>query len=233
MIEKKKKHGQNNGVNALTFILFWVISLGFLQFSSWDIFSNIYSFVAIEFPAILQRMWLVYIFHGLVIGLGVGLAQKVAIQALSPIRLKYWLRINLLVFTAAKFAEYLTIRYVEWRTYGDTGIYYLGIALIAQILLVSGQWWILRKHYQQAWLWLLLLVPTLLSSILGYTPEFLPNPIISQALISALALLWMNRQTISPEKLKNSAEAEVRLSDTLPDDTENQELVALYQTLVE
>ena len=76
MTEKKKKDYDNKGVNALIFILFWLVSLGFLQFSAWDIWTDIYNFVAVNFPAIFQRMWIAYILHGLIIGLGLWPSAK-------------------------------------------------------------------------------------------------------------------------------------------------------------
>lgn len=229
MSEKKKKQGQNIGVNALVFVLFWLISLGFLEFSSWDIYSNIYNFVAVNLPEFLQRLWIAFLLHGFIIGLGLGLAQKVAIQALSPIRLKYWLRLHLFVFIAAKMAEYSIMRFWDWRSYDDMGILYFSVSLLSQVLLTMGGWWILRKHYQQAFVWCLTLIPVLSQTLLGYTPAFLPYPIIFQTLISALALLWMNRQSIQPEKVKNSAEAEARLLDNLHDMEEDQAFLAQVQ----
>lgn len=229
MSEKKKKEGQNIGVNAFIFVLFWLISLGFLEFSSWDIYTNIYSFVAVNLPAFLQRLWIAFALHGLFIGLGIGLAQKVAIQALSPIRLKYWLRFNIFVFVAAKMAEYGILRYLDWRSYDDMGLFYIAVIAISQTILTFGGWWILRKHYRNASVWLLPLIPMFLQIIFGYTSEFFLSPAIFQMLFSALALLWMNRQSKEPEKLKNSAEAESRLLDNLPDIEEEQDLQRLYQ----
>jgi hypothetical protein len=230
MSEKKKKQSPNTGVNALIFILFWVISLGFLELSFWNIWSDIYNFVAINLPAIFHRLWIAYLIDGLIIGLGFGLAQKVAIQALSSLHLKYWVRTSIFFAVLAQFLNYMALRFVDWKGFVNTEIYFLAIAIGYQVLLTMAQWLILRKHFKQASLWLLMLIPIILNFVFNYSPNYLPTFIVSQALISALALLWMHRQSLPTEKAKNTEEAEARLSDTLPEEDELQGGIGRYQT---
>jgi hypothetical protein len=229
MSDKKKKQSPNTGVNALIFILFWVISLGFLQVSFWNIWSDIYNFIAINLPTIFHRLWIAYLINGLIIGLGFGLGQKVAIQALSSLRMKYWVRTSVFFALLTQFLNYMVLRFIEWKTFNDAGIYFLAIAIGYQVLLTVSQWLILRKHFKQASLWLLTLIPIILNVVLGYSPDYLPTFIVSQALISALALLWMHRQNLPAEKAKNTEKAEARLSDTLPEEDEMQESLGRYQ----
>jgi hypothetical protein len=225
----EKRKSQDKKLNALLFLVFWVLVMGISSYALEAHYFTFFNFVTNTLPEFLaRRAWIFFLILGLSHGLVFGLAQKLAIRLLSQSKLEYWLRLSIASSLLLNIAYYLL-----WRYLGDSNLYSLLYSpAMATNFAVLGilQWRILRKHFGQAWLWLLLIIPNSILEFLRYDlvlhPAFLDA---FQAFLAACVLLWINQQALSPEKLKNSEEAEARLADTLLDESENQELLARYQ----
>jgi hypothetical protein len=233
-MREKAKNGSKKPVNALVFILSWVLIMGILN-SVLGSF-NFLSFVTDYFPEFLsRRLWLVYLLQGISQGLVIGVAQKLLLRFLTQARLKYWLRLSLVLSVISSLLSYALYRYLSSSVDFDLYITLSKVLGNVNLIILMGlQWRILQKHFKDAWMWLVLLLPALVFENIRWTRWNLDLPISGvylQIILTAFALLWMSRRTLPEEKAKNTTEAEARLAEPSyeAEAEENQIILSRYQ----
>jgi hypothetical protein len=208
MKAKEKRTGKK--LNGLIFVVFWVLMMSVLKMAFFGISSNLYSAVALDFPEIMQRLWVFILLQAGLSTLVISLAQKTAIRFLTQVRLEYWLRTSLIIGLAIAAFQYLMLRFVDLSQAAQMLPY---LANLEMPIFLLAQWFILRKNFKQSEIWLAMIVPVF---ALSYFRGALAQPFIIeifQVLITGCVLLWMSQANPSVEKPKNIQEAESRLAD--------------------
>jgi hypothetical protein len=213
---KEKRTGKK--LNGLIFVVFWVLIMTILKMALFGISSNLYMTVAIDFPAIMQRLWVFLLLQAGLSTLVIGLAQKTAIRFLSEARLDYWMRMSVIIGMGIAAFQYFLLRFVDVSQQVQMLPY---LANLEMPIFLVAQWFILRKNFKQSEIWLAMIVPVV---ALSYFRGTLAQPIfidILQVLITGCVMLWMSQANPSlEEKPKNLLEAEQRLSELQMDSEE-------------
>lgn len=93
------------------------------------------------------------ILYGLVIGLILGLAQGVVLRRLFDIKFGWWVGASLLVFGLRQLLAHWELRALAEVGAENVSLFGLAIVLIAGILFVLPQWYVLNRRFEKAGWW--------------------------------------------------------------------------------
>lgn len=187
-MEKKKKLDVPR-LTTLPFMLIWVGA----HVLVWII---LFGFTKMDFLWGWPDIIMLTLF-GLIIGLGLSLMQKTLIAYTFHAPLRWWLRVTVGGWIAGWFVFWVMIEGMEY-----VFDYSLGLGLMPLFVIPAAlQWWILRRHARDAWLWVIAGAASALAFGAVYgdmtNDSYFQFAIggAAQGAVTGLSLLWLYAQT--------------------------------------
>jgi hypothetical protein len=170
---------------------------------------------------------------GLIIGIPTASVQKLSLYLHFGRVFRWWIRLNVLAWILGG----MSITFVMKSGVDGETQFLLMLQVLSLMLIPSlAQAWILRKHVQHVWLWILSAIAgsSVFAGILG---QFGNNEIVAflafgtYAVVMALTLLWLFGMQSKENKLKNIQDTS-RLTDETEDESDSVELGETVQRKV-